>query len=173
MNECSFNNGGCSHTCTNRAGSHSCSCPSNLVLAFDNHTCVNGPQSGFQCGGQIVTNSGSLTLPGYPTQAYPSNSYCVWVITLQDTSKAINLTFHGTFDIQPCSTSYLEVRDGDSPNSMLVGKFCGSTQPPSFSSSTNSLYLRFHSSEDQSTSVGFNATFKAVDLPQGEWTSLM
>ena len=168
MNKCSFNNGGCSHTCTNRAGNYSCSCPSNLVLAFDRHTCVTGPQSRFKCGGQIVTHSGSFTLPGYPTQAYPSNSYCVWVITLQDTSKAINLTFHGLFDIQPCFVSYLEVRDGDSPNSLLLGSYCGSVPPPTLSSSTNSLYIRFRSSENQTTSVGFNATFKAVELPEGD-----
>ena len=162
---CSLNSGGCSHNCINSAGSYFCSCPSHLVLAFDNHTCVSE-----SCGGQIVNNSGSLTLPGYPTLPYPSNRNCVWNITLQDTSKAINLTFHGIFDIS-CSGSYLEVRDGDSNNSMLIGRFCGSVPPPALSSSTNSLYLHFHSSKDDTTSVGFNATYKPVELPQGHYYS--
>ena len=107
----------------------------------------------------ITTPSGIITSPSLP---YPRSTDYVWVITLQDTFKAINLTFHGTFDIQPCSASYLEVRDGDSRNSMLVGKYCGSVPPPTLSSSTNSLYLYFRSSENQTTSVAFNATFKAV-----------
>ena len=40
INECSMKNGGCSHDCTNTAGSYVCACPdTELSLADDKHTC--------------------------------------------------------------------------------------------------------------------------------------
>jgi len=41
-NNCSVNNGGCSHLCLNRAPplSHVCGCPSGYELLLDVHTCV-------------------------------------------------------------------------------------------------------------------------------------
>ena len=88
-----------------------------------------------------------------------------------DINKAIKLTFHGTFDIEytrNCSGSYLEVRDGDSPDSVLVGKYCGSVRPLPIKSSTNFLYIYFHSSNNQTTNTGFNATFASVETTRGK-----
>ena len=39
--ECLFNNGGCSHTCTDTDGSYMCSCPEDFVLSGDLRTCVS------------------------------------------------------------------------------------------------------------------------------------
>ena len=78
-------------------------------------------------------------------QSYPSNINCAWRIQLQNATKAISLAFNSNFDIQDspsCSSSYVEVRDGDGPNSMLVGRYCGSIAPSAITSSTNTLYIR-------------------------------
>ena len=39
--ECSQNNGGCSHICKNTVTGYLCSCPNNLVLGVDKHYCYN------------------------------------------------------------------------------------------------------------------------------------
>lgn len=39
INECSENNGGCSHTCENLLGGHKCTCPEGQFLVNDDHTC--------------------------------------------------------------------------------------------------------------------------------------
>ena len=115
---------------------------------------------------EITTSVGNIKTPSHPSQAYPNNADYFWTINIPDAGKAVELTFHGTFDIEytrNCSGSYLEVRDGDSPDSVLVGKYCGSALPSSISSSTNFLYIHFHSSSSQTTNTGFNATFKSVE----------
>lgn len=39
IDECKLQNGGCSHTCTNSPGAHTCHCPPPLLLHTDNLTC--------------------------------------------------------------------------------------------------------------------------------------
>ena len=174
INECYNNNGGCSHICRNTQGSFVCSCPSSLV---SNGTgCVERKIEQRIRMSNITTSSGTITLPGYPNLPYLENSDYVWVIRLPDISKAIELTFQGRFDIEnspSCSHSFIEVRDGDGPNSMLVGRYCGSIAPSAINSSTNTLYLRLHTSPNRTTDVGFNATFKSVQLAQGKTSRLL
>ena len=40
INECSVNNGGCSHHCYNIPGAHYCGCPEGTTMAANNLTCV-------------------------------------------------------------------------------------------------------------------------------------
>ena len=40
INECSDDNGGCDHTCTNIVGSYSCGCNDGYELDTDEHTCI-------------------------------------------------------------------------------------------------------------------------------------
>ena len=41
INECSDDNGGCDHTCTNTVGSYSCGCNDGYELdTEDEHTCI-------------------------------------------------------------------------------------------------------------------------------------
>ena len=120
---------------------------------------------------EITTSFGSIKTPSHPSQPYPNNADYFWTIKVPDFSKAVELTFHRTFDIEQtsdCTGSYLEVRDGDGPDSVLVGRFCGSVRPSPISSSTNSLYIHFHSSNNQTMNTGFNATFRSVDTTQGK-----
>ena len=41
-NECGDNNGGCSHTCVNMAGSYRCECPTGYSLLPNKHDCIRG-----------------------------------------------------------------------------------------------------------------------------------
>lgn len=41
IDECKLQNGGCSHTCTNTPGGHTCACPAPLLLHSDNTSCVS------------------------------------------------------------------------------------------------------------------------------------
>ena len=48
-----------------------------------------------------------------------------------------------------CSNEYLEVRDGDSVDSKLIGsRLCGSVIPSEMESSGNSMHLFFHRNND-------------------------
>ena len=79
------------------------------------------------CGGSFATPNGILTSPSYPAN-YPDNADCVFTIS-QPTGTVIVMTVHSV-DIQsPCFYDYLEVRDGSSVSSPLIGKLCGSAIP--------------------------------------------
>ena len=39
INECSTNNGGCAHGCTNTIGSYHCTCLTGYILASDQRAC--------------------------------------------------------------------------------------------------------------------------------------
>lgn len=41
VDECKLQNGGCSHTCTNSPGGHTCHCPPPLLLGTDSLTCTS------------------------------------------------------------------------------------------------------------------------------------
>lgn len=76
------------------------------------------------CGGKFY-NLGELKSPNYPEQ-YLSRKDCVWEIEVEE-GKQVALKFD-TFVIEGddgCGYDYLELRDGDSEDSPLLGKLCG------------------------------------------------
>lgn len=69
INECSHNNGGCSHMCMDTSGAYGCGCPEGMTIGLDKHTCEdvnecdNSPCHGnAQClntyGGYYCLNDG-------------------------------------------------------------------------------------------------------------------
>lgn len=58
-----------------------------------------------------------------------------------------------------CQYDYLEVRDGDSLNSRIIGRYCGNERPPSIKSTGNSLHILFVS-DGYKNFDGFFATFQ-------------
>lgn len=157
---CSYNNGGCSHICSSESGNITCSCPTGMVMAFDGTTCVN---SSVACGGELMAVNGVVALS---IEDVSSDTNCVWVVRAPSSANVLQLEFQGAFNIMrsvSCKDSFLEVRDGDSALSILIGKFCGSISPEIITSSSSALYLRFHSSEMQV--VKFNASFTATPAP--------
>lgn len=71
---------------------------------------------------------------------------CEWVITAptghQIELKILNFTLEATFN---CDDDYLEIRNGMTKESPLIGKFCGNEIPRLIPSFTNHLYLHFQS----------------------------
>lgn len=77
-----------------------------------------------------VENGGRLDSPNYPLE-YLSNRECIWRITVPEQYQ-VALRFQ-SFDVEnhdDCLYDYLEVRDGHSADSKLIGIFCGYKIPP-------------------------------------------
>lgn len=83
------------------------------------------------CGGDLnLENIGQLESPNYPLEYLP-NKECIWRITVQEDHQ-VALKFQ-SFEVENhdnCAYDYVEVRDGDSPDSRLIGVFCGYKVPP-------------------------------------------
>ena len=62
-----------------------------------------------------------------------------------------------------CHHNVVEVHDGGTANSPLLGAFCGRTRPSTLTSTGNVLYVRFRT-DGSIQRRGFKATYKI-----GEW----
>ena len=96
------------------------------------------------CGGSFTAPCGILYSPSYP-ESYPDNADCIYTIS-QPTGPVILLNFL-SMDIQIYSSGYcpdyLDVRDGASEVSPLLGKLCGSEIPAPIQSSQNQLLMKW------------------------------
>ena len=111
------------------------------------------------CGALFTTPHGIFTSPSYPDN-YPDNGDCIYTIS-QANGTVILLNFlsmdmegYGLFrdcdgDIDTetwysdCQyDDYLEIRDGPSNTSLLLGKLCGSEIPAPIQSSQNQMWLK-------------------------------
>uniref|UniRef100_A0A8C2VAY4 Metalloendopeptidase n=1 Tax=Chinchilla lanigera TaxID=34839 RepID=A0A8C2VAY4_CHILA len=115
------------------------------------------------CGGDINKDAGQIQSPNYPDDYSPSKA-CVWRITVSD-GFHVALTFQA-FEIErhdSCSYDYLEIRDGPTEESALIGHFCGYEKPEDVKSSSNRLWVKFVS-DGSINKAGFAANFfKEVD----------
>ncbi|XP_034566354.1 bone morphogenetic protein 1-like isoform X2 [Notolabrus celidotus] len=110
------------------------------------------------CGGEVRRDSGQIQSPNYPDD-YQSNKVCVWKITVEE-GFDVGLSFQ-SFDIErhdTCAYDYVEVRDGSSESSPLLGRFCGYDKPDDIKSSSNQLWLKFVS-DGSVNKAGFAANF--------------
>lgn len=57
-----------------------------------------------------------------------------------------------------CTYDYLEVRDGASENSSLIGRFCGYDKPDDIRATSNTLWMKFVS-DGTVNKAGFAANF--------------
>ncbi|XP_041372182.1 cubilin-like [Gigantopelta aegis] len=113
------------------------------------------------CGGQFTQDRGTIVSPNYPN-AYNHNAECVWTITVSQ-GDTLTLTFT-TFDLETgttCSYDFVEIRDGISPDSNSLGRFCGRDNPAPVQSTGNQMYIVF-SSDASITGVGFQAMWNVA-----------
>lgn len=59
---------------------------------------------------------------------------------------------------ESCGYDYVEVRDGDSPDSPFIGKYCGDQLPPTLVSSGNTLLIKFNTDHSKQW-AGFSAVY--------------
>ena len=74
-----------------------------------------------ECGGTFTDEEGSCQTPRYP-EPYPANIECEWIITVPVTH-SLTLTFDafGVEDSSKCKYDYVEIRDGATDSSTLIG----------------------------------------------------
>ncbi|KAJ6633667.1 Dorsal-ventral patterning protein tolloid, partial [Pseudolycoriella hygida] len=111
------------------------------------------------CGGELNLESGGrLDSPNYPLDYLP-NRECIWRITFPEEYQ-VALKFQ-SFEVENhdnCVYDYVEVRDGDSADSRLIGVFCGYKIPPDMRSTTNKMFVKFVS-DGSVQKAGFSASF--------------
>ena len=93
--------------------------------------------------------NGIITSPSYP-DTYPKYGECIYRIS-QQSATYISLQVHN-FNLlmnpvgAKCHSSrindFIEIRDGNSSESVLIGKFCGTDIPGTLQSTYNSLWIR-------------------------------
>ncbi|XP_011372341.1 tolloid-like protein 2 [Pteropus vampyrus] len=115
------------------------------------------------CGGDINKDTGQIQSPNYPDDYRPSKE-CVWRITVSE-GFHVGLTFQA-FEIErhdSCAYDYLEIRDGLTEESTLIGHLCGYEKPEDVKSSSNRMWMKFVS-DGSINKAGFAANFfKEVD----------
>ncbi|KAK2853697.1 hypothetical protein Q5P01_006358 [Channa striata] len=107
------------------------------------------------CGGVIKRAQGHVALESYPT-----NARCEWTVQVEEGS-TIELRFSAlSLELDhSCRYDYVEVRDGDSLSSPVIGRFCGDQLPPLIKSSGNLLHILFIS-DGYNNFDGFVFTFQ-------------
>ncbi|KAI4871253.1 hypothetical protein NFI96_019773 [Prochilodus magdalenae] len=118
------------------------------------------------CGGTL-SGSGQIRTPLHP-EPYPHNKRCEWVIN-QPEGYVVILNFL-TFDVEGgggCYFDYVEVRDGATSSSPLIGKYCGNQVPPMLQSTQKHMYIAFKTDASVSNH-GFTAEYGSVMEGCGE-----
>lgn len=118
------------------------------------------------CDVTITQPFGVITSPGFP-QNYRNGINCTWYIQLFS-GQLIQINFL-YLDIEPtytCSLDSLTIYDGCSIASPLLGNpYCGYSMPPSQISSSNHLFIHFHSNYHV-TRTGFKVQYSATSKNQ-------
>ena len=115
----------------------------------------------------LTASNGTVTSPNYPNN-YKSNSNCAWRITVPAGFR-VYLVFED-FELEShssCNYDSVELRNGFTNTSPLIGKYCGSTTPPAATSQGRNLYIKFKT-DGSGTRKGFKARFIAVSGPTAE-----
>ncbi|XP_065362088.1 cubilin homolog [Calliphora vicina] len=116
------------------------------------------------CGGVLRGESGRLSYPPGVQSQYEHNSQCAWIIRTNEIL-VLNVTFNN-FELEDsteCRFDWLQINDGHSAGSQIIGRFCGTHKPlgGNILSSTHQLYLWFRS--DNSTSKeGFDLEWNSI-----------
>ncbi|XP_028042901.1 cubilin homolog [Bombyx mandarina] len=146
------------------------SASSDILIHFHSDSYNNG--YGFQiaympvegipgCGGYHTRDKGEIVSPSLDG-SYLNNLLCEYKIqTSPDTKIRIEFkNFHLENSLR-CKFDYLKIYDGSTSDSRLVGRFCGTLFPKTFTSSTNSLFFKFKSDRSLGAS-GFRITYEAI-----------
>jgi len=115
------------------------------------------------CQGNVNVTSddfGSIEDGSGPVQNYLTNSNCTWLIAPDDSVSKISLSFD-RFDI--ASGDEVQIYDGNSAASPLIGTYSGSAIPPTAVSTGPSMFVAF-TSVSTSGAQGFEAQYTATPI---------
>ncbi|XP_064843720.1 inactive serine protease PAMR1-like isoform X2 [Oncorhynchus masou masou] len=107
------------------------------------------------CGGVIRRAQGHIML-----ESYPINAHCEWRVQVER-GENVELRF-SMLSLEPdhnCHYDYVELRDGDSLSSPIIGRFCGNELPPPIRTSGSRLHVLFVS-DGYNNFDGFFAAFQ-------------
>lgn len=143
---------------------------SNSSQTFPGFTANYTSTGSAYCSGTTNLNSsdyGTIT-DGSGGNNYCNNMNCQWLIQPpQATSVTLNFN---SFDLEPASTGgqtiydAVEVYNGPTTGSPLLGRFSGSNIPPSVSSTGSTMLIRFYSNL-QTTAQGWSANYTSTSNP--------
>ncbi|XP_034938584.1 cubilin [Chelonus insularis] len=126
---------------------------------------------GLECGGTFIFSDKrrfyDLKTPNYPNIP-PPYSECFWTYMAPAGDK-LSLHFLERFDLTDspnCEKEFVEVRDGATDSSKLLGRFCSDTAPSSITSSGNVLYIHFFTNVPDPKN-GFKASIIAGEFCGG------
>ena len=95
------------------------------------------------CGGNFNTSSGIITSPSYPKN-YPPAKSCIYLVSLPS-DYYVNVTLINLdVNCHEIESDFIEMRDGKSEDSPMMGRFCGNGSiTPSFIQTTqNYLWMK-------------------------------
>ncbi|XP_065577284.1 cubilin-like isoform X11 [Artemia franciscana] len=157
----------CGHSIPNITTIRSTSNEMFIKLVTDNSFTSKGFAANYStgCGARIVTSSeGEITSPSFP-QFFGVGLNCSWIIEGSDATDRVTLTFTH-LEVRPsngqenCSSDYVQVREGDSMDSPLVGTYCMTKIPPSIVSRGQALFI--HLVNQRGVGAGFRATYSVI-----------
>uniref|UniRef100_A0A8C2LF69 CUB and Sushi multiple domains 3 n=1 Tax=Cricetulus griseus TaxID=10029 RepID=A0A8C2LF69_CRIGR len=125
-----------------------------IVCQENNQWSANIPICIFPCLSNFTAPMGTVLSPDYP-EGYGNNLNCIWTI-ISDPGSRIHLSFND-FDLES-QFDFLAVKDGDSPDSPILGTFTGAEVPSHLTSNSHILRLEFQADHSMS-GRGFNITY--------------
>ena len=129
-----------------------------LLYFVDRTTCSYDNSASVNADIHVKSTKGEISSPGYP-HLYSGQITCIWTIKVPRGFK-VKLTFT-EFKLNS-SADYLEVHEGSSSLSPLMGTFAGSFNlPPDLYTSGRTMWLKF-TIDSSGSAKGFHALFSAV-----------
>ncbi|XP_042898361.1 mannan-binding lectin serine protease 1 isoform X2 [Parasteatoda tepidariorum] len=119
-------------------------------------------QSAGDCKASLTESSGTIRSPGFPNN-YPDKTDC-WTLITVNPDKKIKLNFD-SLELEygeNCTYDYVQIYDGATRNSPLMGQICRRQGDMIFESSSNTMLLHFHSDESVNRK-GYRAHYSAID----------
>uniref|UniRef100_A0A0A1WR72 Cubilin n=1 Tax=Zeugodacus cucurbitae TaxID=28588 RepID=A0A0A1WR72_ZEUCU len=135
-----------------------------LVNLFVNFKAIDNNAG---CGGNFTARYGVLKTPSWPGN-YDDSMDCTWIISapIGHQIELVVKNFSVETTSSNCNDDYLEIRNGKSSTSPLIGKFCGNTIPARLPSFTNYMYLHFVS-DSYISDKGFYLTWQQTETGCG------
>ena len=109
-------------------------------------------------------DSGKISSTNFPVDNYTASRNCSWIITVS-AGESVKLAFT-YFVLSSCANcnsghcSYVELYDGNSTSSTLLGRFCQNSLLPNTTSSGNQMFVMFHAGTD--VNRGFEASYSVA-----------